>query len=150
MENFKKYKVLLVLTPVVIVGVFLFFSRMYHNDIKALKGFLASYVTFDKAISDFSISKTDDLESNAGNAVIDLSAKASLRLSSLIKNDAGLMDQALEAANLARRELESLRIYKNGIQSQNAELDGFAEEYRILTGKRKAAFARFKGFSGTH
>jgi hypothetical protein len=150
MEIFKKYKVLLVLALVVIVGVFLFFSRMYHNDIKALEGFLASYETYDKVISDFSISKTDDLESKAGDALIELNTKATFRLSSLIKNDAELMDQALEAADLARRELESLKIYRSGIQSQNADLDGLAEECRVLTGKRKASFARFQGLSGTH
>jgi hypothetical protein len=149
MEIFKKYKVLLVLALVVIVGVFLFFSRMYHNDIKALESFLASYETYDKAISDFSISKTDDLESKAGDALIELNTKATFRLSSLIKNDAELMDQALEAADLARRELESLRIYRSGIQSQNADLDGLAEECWVLTGKRRASFARFQGLSGT-
>ncbi|MBE3130911.1 MAG: hypothetical protein IMZ54_09390 [Acidobacteria bacterium] len=130
-------------------GVFFFFYRMYHDDIKALRGFIASYERFDKAISDLSMSGADDIESKVGNAVIDLSAKAPLRLSSLIKNDAELMDQALEAADLARRELAGLRIYKSGIQSQNADLDGLAEESRILTGKRKAAYARFQELSGT-
>jgi len=149
MEIFKKYKVLLVFALVVIVGVFLFFSLMYHNNIKALEGFLASYAIFDQAISDFSLSKTDGLESKAGDALIELQTKARFRLSSLIKNDAQLMDQALEAADLARRELESLRIYKSGFQSQNADLDGSAKEYRVLAGKRKAAFARFQGLSGT-
>ncbi|MEK7282008.1 MAG: hypothetical protein AAB037_06645 [Chloroflexota bacterium] len=55
MEIIKKYKMLLVLALLVIVGVFFFFSRMYHNDIKALEDFMASYQKFDKAISDFSI-----------------------------------------------------------------------------------------------
>jgi len=145
MEIFKKYKVLLVLALVMIVGVFLFFSRMYHNDIKALEGFLASYETYDKAISDYSIGKTADLESKARDALIELNTKATFRLSSLIKNDAELMDQALEAADLARRELESLRIYKSGIQNQNADLDGLAKEYGDLTSKRRAAYARFQG-----
>lgn len=145
MEIIKKYKVLLVLAPVAIVGVFLFFSRMYHNDITALEGFLASYETFDKAISDFSISKTDDLESKAGDALIELNAKATFRLSSLIKNDAELMDQALEVADLSGKEIESFRAYKRGIQSKNSGLDELAEEYGDLTSKRKAAYARFQG-----
>lgn len=55
MEIIKKYYVLLVLATVVTVGVFLFFYRMYHKDVKALEDFLASYEKFDKAISDFSI-----------------------------------------------------------------------------------------------
>jgi len=54
MEVVKKYKGLLVLALVVIVGAFSFFYRMYHNDVKELTDFLASYKKFDKAISDFS------------------------------------------------------------------------------------------------
>jgi len=145
MENFKKYKVLLVLALVVIVGVFLFFSRIYHNNIKALEGFLASYVIFDQAISDFSISKTDDLENKAGDALIELNTKATFRLSSLIKNDAELMDQALEVADLSGKELERLRVYNRAIQSKSSDLDELAKEYGDLTGKRRAAYARFQG-----
>ena len=150
MKITKKTKVLLVFALVVIVSVFLFFSRMYHNDIKALEGFWASYVAFDKAVSELSIHKTDDLESKAGDVLIELRTRAAFRLSSLIKNDAELMDQALEVVDLASRELESLRIYKTGAQSQNTDLDGLAEKSRVLTGERKAAFARFQGLSGTH
>ena len=140
-----KYKVLLVLALVVIVGVSFFFARIYHKDIKALEGFLASYETFDKAISDFSMSKTDDLESKAGDALIELNTKAIFRLSSLIKNDAELMDQALEVADLSGKELESLRAYKRAIQSKNSDLDGLAKEYGDLTSKRRAAYAGFQG-----
>ena len=35
---------------------------MYHKDMKKLIDFVASYEKFDQAISDFSISKTDDLK----------------------------------------------------------------------------------------
>ena len=145
MEIIKKYKLLFVLALVVIVGVFSFFSRMYHNDIKALKGFLASYETFDKAISDYSISKTADLESKARDALIELNTKATFRLSSLIKNDAELMDQALEVADHSGKELESLRAYKRAIQSKSSDLDGLAKEYGDLTSNRRAAYARFQG-----
>lgn len=96
MEIIKKYKVVLVLALIVIVGVFSFFYRMHNNDIKALEDFLASYEKFDKAISDFSVpvftsnldlNKTDDLESEAGDALIELNHNASARISSLTKND---------------------------------------------------------------
>ncbi len=169
MEIIKKYKVLLVVALVVIVGVFFFFYRMYHNDIKALEGFLASYKTFDKAISDFSIpvfasnlegapaldqfnkiysqitasmqdtrpngdrlalakeaislnndlldylNKTYDLESKAGDALIELNQNASARISSLIKNDGQLMSTALEIAGLSKKELDNLSAYKRAI-----------------------------------
>ncbi|MBE3110457.1 MAG: hypothetical protein IMZ46_08080 [Acidobacteria bacterium] len=140
---------MLIVVLAVPTGVFFFFYHMYHNDIKALRGFIASYERFDKAISDLSMSKADDLEGQIGSAVSDIEAKASLRLSSLIKNDAELMDQAIEVADLARRELEGLRVYRSEIQNKNADLDGLAEESRILTGRRKAAYARFQELSGT-
>jgi hypothetical protein len=148
MKIIKKYRALLIIALVVVAGIFFFFYRFYHNDVKALADFSVSYEKFDKAISDFSINKTDDLESKAGDTLIKLNAKATFRLSSLIKNDAKLMDQALEVADLSGKELESLRAYKRAIQSKNADLDGLAKEYGDLTSKRKTAYARFQELSG--
>jgi hypothetical protein len=144
-----KYKRLLIFILVASAGIFIFFYRMYHDDMKALKGFIASYERFDKAIFDLAVSKADEFETHADNAVIDLKSKASLRLSSLIKNDAGLMDQALEVADLARREMENLKVYMSEIQSQKADVDRLQEESRFLKGKRKASYARFQELAGT-
>jgi len=121
---------------------------MYRDDIGALRSFMASYERFDKAVSDLSVGGADDPESNAGSAAADLASKASLRLSSLIKNDAGLMDQALEVADLARREIESLRAYRLGIKNENADVDELAEASRALTDRRKEAYARFRELGG--
>jgi len=143
-----KNKWLLILVLAVAAGVFLFFYVMYRDDIGALRSFMASYERFDKAVSDLSVGGADDPESNAGSAAADLASKASLRLSSLIKNDAGLMDQALEVADLARREAESLRAYRLGIENENADVDELAEASRALTGKRKEAYARFRELGG--
>jgi len=129
-------------------GVFLFFYRMYHDDIEALRSFMTSYERYDKAFSDLSLGGGSELEGKAGSAAADLASKASLRLSSLIKNDAGLMDQALDVADLAQQELEGLRAYKKAIQHENADVDELAEASRILTGKRKAAYARFQELGG--
>ena len=149
MEIIKKYRWLFIVVLAALTGVFSFFYRFYHNDVKALKVFLASYERFDKAISDFSISKTDDLESKAGDALIELNTNATLRLSSLIKNDAKLMDLACEVAGISARELDSLRVYKGAIQSKNANLDGLAKEYGGLNSKRKTAYARFQELAGS-
>ena len=145
MKIIKRYNVLLVLVLVVIVGVFFFCSRLYHNDINALEGFVASYEKFDKEILDFSNSKTDDSESKAGDALIKFNSKASFRLSSLIKNDWLIPHAALEIADLSGRELESLKAYKRAIQTKNADLDDLAKEYSDLTSQRKNAYARFQG-----
>jgi len=143
-----KNKWLLILVLAVAAGVFLFFYVMYRDDIGALRSFMASYERFDKAVSDLSVGGADDPESNAGSAAADLASKASLRLSSLIKNDAGLMDQALEVADLARREIESLRAYRLGIKNENADVDELAEASRALTDRRKEAYARFQELGG--
>jgi len=143
-----KYKWLLIFILIVAAGVLFFFFRMYHNDTGELKRFMASYERFDRAMSDLSMTGTDDSMSKAENAAADLNAKASLRLSSLIKNDAELMDQAREVADLARREIDSLRVYRVEALNKNTDVDRLAEESRVLTGKRKAAYARFREFGG--
>jgi hypothetical protein len=156
MEIIKKYKGGLVLALIVMVGVFSFFYRMHHNDVKALTEFLASYEKFNKAISDFSVpvfasnldlNKTNDLESKAGDALIELNTKAAARLSSLTKNDAALMGKMLEIADFSGKELDNLRAYKRAIQSKNADLDRLAKEYGGLTSKRKTTYARFQGLA---
>jgi len=143
-----KNKWLLILVLAVAAGVFLFFYVMYRDDIGALRSFMASYERFDKAVSDLSVGGADDPESNAGSAAADLASKASLRLSSLIKNDASLMSQAVEVADLARREIESLRAYRLGIKNENADVDELAEASRALTDRRKEAYARFQELGG--
>jgi hypothetical protein len=146
----RRYKRLLIfiLILAVPVGVLLFFYRMYNDDIRAIKDFVAAYERFDQVVSDLSVGAGDDPEGNAGSAAADLASKASLRLSSLIKNDAGLMDQALEVADLARREIESLRAYRLGIKNENADVDELAEASRALTDRRKEAYARFQELGG--
>ena len=72
MEIIKKYKWLLILVLVVLAGVFSFFYRFYYNDVKALTDFSVSYQKFDKAVSDFSISKNDDSESKAEDSLKEL------------------------------------------------------------------------------
>ena len=146
-EIIKTYKVVLVLVLLVVVSIFSFLYRLYRNDVRALEDFLASYEKFDQAITDFSISKPDDLESKAGDALMDLNSRAAVRISSLIKNDAELMNEKLEIADLSGRELDSLRAYKRGVQSPNADLDGLAKEFGDWTSKRKAAYARFQSLS---
>jgi len=143
-----KNKWLLILVLAVAAGVFLFFYVMYRDDIGALRSFMASYERFDKAASYLSVGGADEPEGTAGIAAADLASKASLRLSSLIKNDASLMSQAVEVADLARREIESLRAYRLGIKNENADVDELAEASRALTDRRKEAYARFQELGG--
>jgi hypothetical protein len=128
--------IIFILILAVPASAFLFFNRMYRDDVKDLKGFMASYERFNQTLSDFQERRTDDLESQAVNAVNDLSVKASLRLSSLIKNDGELMDLAREVADLSRMELDGLRA------------GGSAETSKDLQKKRVAAYDYFLELAG--
>ncbi len=144
MEILKKYKVLLVLTLIVMAGVFFFFYRFYYHDVKALKNFTLSYERFDRAISNFSVGETDDLNIKADGALHELTHAASFRLSSLIKNDGLIPPLALEIADFSGKELDALRAYKRLGQSKNSDLDRLAKEYGDLASRRKTAYARFR------
>ena len=125
----KKYKILLVLALVVVAGGFLFFYRMYQHDMKSLEDFVASYQTFDTAISDFSTSGTDESENKALLAFNELTAKAGVRMSSLIRNDSLIPPATLKVADLARKELDAVKAH---------QIAG------DLTAQRKVAYARFQ------
>jgi hypothetical protein len=145
----KKYKWPLIIVLGLLAGAFFVHDHFYQRGIRAVEGFSASYDHFDKAISDLSASMTDDSESKAKAALAELEAKAAFRLSSLIRNDGALMNQAREVADLSAKELASLEAYRRAIQNKNANLDELAREYGDLAGKRKAAFARFRQLGGS-
>ena len=157
MESIKRYRWLLLSALVVLAGLF-FFYRLYHRDVKALTDFLAASEKFDKAVSDFSTRllaqnlevppPADDPERKAEEALAKLEAKASIRLSSLIKNDAELMKLTLEIARLSGKELAALRGYKGAVLDKNADLAGLAKELADLTRQRQTTYARFRELAG--
>ena len=136
--------ILFALVLVVIGGVFFFFYHMYHKDMKKLTDFVSSYEKFDQAISDFSISKTDDLEGKTSKALLELKTNATFRISSLIRNEGEAMKLALEIADLSEKEFDSLKAYKEAIQNKNDNLDRFSKQYDDLANNRKSAYARFQ------
>lgn len=146
----KSAKWLLILSLVSAAVVCLFFVRMYSGDIKALKSFTASYADFDKAITSYADGGGDYALVKAGEASIELQTRSSLRLSSLIKNDAELMEQAREVAGLSRRELAGLKALGALPGDQNHDPDGLVKtdetekERGILHDRRRAAYARFQ------
>ena len=143
-----KYKWLIILGIVAVAGGSYFYLHFYARGINALLAFSASHERFDRAIAEFSLNRTDDLGRQAGEALSDLQARSTFRLSSLIKNDGALMGQAREIAGLARSEYESLQAYSRALQTQAVGADSLAKEFGVLHEKRKAAFARFKELGG--
>lgn len=133
---------------VMFAGGFYAFDHLYYKGIQSLEAFSASYDRFDRAMSEFSLTGSADSGRQAAGDVKDLRSKAAFRLSSLIKNDGKLMSEALEVAELSGRELASLKAYQGAIQNKNAGADELSKEFGVLSGKRKAAFARFRELSG--
>jgi len=158
MEIIKKHKVSLVVAIALPAAVLFLFFRMYQKDVREIADFSASYEKFEKALSDFSRPyfasnnegkpATDDFERKADEALSELYAKAAARLSSLIKNDAELMDTTLEIAELCRKELAALKATKRTVPGKDVKLDKLAEERVDWRNKRQTAYARFKELAG--
>ncbi len=137
---------------------FYFFYRMGTGDAKALADFPAAYHAYDQAVSDFSkavlvpnsvaASNVDEFGSKAKEALAVLNTKASVRISSLTKNDGDLMKVSLEIAGLAGKELDTLLSYQNKAAGKSADLNQLAEQFRDLTNQRQADYARYLDLAG--
>jgi hypothetical protein len=157
MDFIKRSKWLLIPAAVVFLG-FFFVHRLYHRDIQALKDFSAAYEKYDKAIYDFSKSPfalhleaaaaTDDSERRADGAHAELARRASVRISSLIKNDAEFMSLILELARLSGNELEALKTYRRAAAKKNADMDRLGREFEELRQERQTAYGRFRELAG--
>ena len=136
----------------VAAGIFLLFLRMYQNDVKALKGFIAAYERFDEAMSTPAGNVDHAGMVPTEEALAELQARSFFRLSSLIKNEDELMDQAREVANLARGELEGLRACGEALMDSTSagvvEPSGLDPSGGHLREQRVAAFARFMELGG--
>lgn len=115
MENIKQYKFLLEVFIFIIAVVFLFFYNMYRHDVRILQNFVSAYESFDRYPSD--------------DTLIGLVTNANFKISSLIKNDKLLTDQAHTIGVLAGEEIQGM---KN------------IGDYGYINKERKAAYARFQ------
>ena len=157
-ELSKETKVLIGFVLLVAAVVSFLFFHLYHRDVKTLRGLLESYKKFDNAISDFSISvfasidggasASGDSERRAAEAPADFDKKASVRISSLIRNDAELMSLSRQIAMLSRKEWDNLRKSKTAAAGNGGDWDGWARELSALRDKRQAAYSRFQELLG--
>jgi len=152
----KKYGRLLILGLVAAAGIFSLFFHMYRKDIRALEDFVAAYRRFDMIMATHPEGGRPSTRDEAAEAAARLQAKASLGLSSLIRNDAELMKLALEVADFSRQEVDALRALdvfcssrsQNRDSAEAAEQAKLEEAYEAIREKRSAAYARFWEFSG--
>jgi hypothetical protein len=118
--------------------------RLYQSDLRKIEDFAASYRKFDRAMADYYSGKPNSGEDNASTVLGNLKAKSSFRISSLIRNDGKVMDQAQQVAILTGRELGALAAYKNALQSNGAVKNELYKTYSEAEAKRKAAYAVFR------
>ena len=143
-----------VVVAVLIVGVVFFvFFRLYQRDVQALTDFVAAYQKYDQAVSDFSkqvlagAPALGDLEGEADHALVELTAAASAKISSMIKNEKALMRSILEIAVLSGKEAAALKTYQSATASKNGDLNTLAKAFGDLTNQRRAAYIHFRELS---
>lgn len=147
MKTARFFKGLLIAVLILAAGTFLFFHRMYRNDLKALRAFIASYQAYDKAILAYGQGgRAEDLAQASAN-LRRLQALASMRISSLIRSDGELMDQAREIADLAGMEFEDYRS-SSADPAAMAKKSEQGRPNRLNSERRQAAWDRFEDLAG--
>ncbi len=161
MKITRKFIVIAALALIVVLGmaaVIVFFGRMYMHDLQTLTDFPIAYDKFDRAMSALTAAvispspadaaTTAALEAQADAALADLSAKASVRISSLIKNEKEVMAAMTAAAGAAGQELAALRDYRR-VSSQGAQAS-LQQQVAALEAQRQAGYVRFQDFAEMH
>jgi hypothetical protein len=142
---------------IVVSGVIFFSYRMYQADIDKLVSFETAYRLYDRNITDYS---TQVLTANhkkkavaaeekkAYESLAALRIAASVRISSLIKNDGEAMRSMQKISVISNKEFEVLEQYKNAATNENADLSELAKSVRDLANQRQASFAYFMELGG--
>ena len=154
----KKCTILLLIALLILAGIFIFFFyRMGSNDAKALADFPVAYRNYDQAISDLynailandpdNLLTIDNLEYNADQALNFLNKQASIRISSLTRNDGDIMEVSLEIVALAGNELDTLKAYHTSVANRTNDINKFAKDFTDLRKQREAAYSHYLEFT---
>ena len=143
MKQKTRFLLLAAIASISLIGTFAY--RMFRHDIRSLTEFATSYEQFDKRMSDFSDHPSEADDEAADKALGDLAVQASMRLSSLIKNDGAMMRVARELSDAATRELTMLKEYKRAALEQNGDSAALLnKQFEDARSARKAAYAHFE------
>ncbi len=153
MATIKKFKWALILALIILTGILYFVNRM-HSDINTILAFANSYEKFDDSINDLSqsivgldltdVHKINSLEKKADESFFELNTLASKRISSFIKNDSEFMTLEREITDLSKKELETIKKYRNLVQNENANFYELTQILIDLRNKRTNAYSRFE------
>jgi hypothetical protein len=159
----KKHAVLLTLALTGVIafgGFFAFFVRMYQRDLQMLNSFIVSYQEYDQAVSTYSsmvlspgasgAPTADKLRAKTQDALADLNAAASARISSLIKNEKEVMAAMQATATAAGQELAALQAFRAAAADGQGRLDDLQKGISAVTAQRQAGYAHFQDFAEIH
>lgn len=154
----RKYKALLVIAAIVVAGMCLIWVYFGVSDARATQDFTAAYKQYDQAVTSLSGSlfaanfgetgTSNNIERQADEALADLTRKASVRISSLTKNDGEMMKSSLEIADLAAKEIAALKEYRSALADGSADSGRFGTEFTDLQNQRKAAYHHYLDLAG--
>ena len=149
----KIFKAMLVIGFLAVAGIIFGIYSFYQRDINALKAFITAYGQFDQAVTVYSqevFAPTQDAnqvaasESKTDTALADLHTKASIKISSAIKNEQHVMRVESEIADLSTSEFHALKGYQKAAREGSSNLESLAGTYRWLKCHRQAAYAQFQ------
>jgi hypothetical protein len=131
-------------------GIYFLVHHFYDRDIRALTDFMTAYTTYDQAMTAASKSEqlSDDLQQTAGQALADMQTRASVRISSFIKNDGELMDTEQQIADLSTKEMDALLAYQGALIQKSADLELRKQEMDDLTRQRQRVYSHFQDLGG--
>jgi hypothetical protein len=127
-------------------GIYFLVHHFYDRDVQALNDFKSAYTAYDQAITAAAktLQLSDDLKQTAGQALADMQARASVRISSFIKNDGELMNTEQEIAALSGKEMDALQMYQAALVKKSADIEQRKKELDDLTSQRQAAYLHFQ------
>lgn len=154
MKIIKAYPTCLVILLLGAAGIIYLFFHFGSHDARALSDFSSAYHRFDAAVTEYATAVVstagtrDALAQESQAALADLQGKAAVRISSLTRNDAGIMNATAEVARLGNQELAALNALEAEGGGQAANHEAQLQAVSDLTRQRQAAYARFLELAG--
>lgn len=118
--------------------------QAFDHDMQSLREFTAAYEQFDQRVSDLSERVTEANEHAAEQALASLALRASMQLSSLLKNDGSVMRVAREVSDAATMEFAKLKEFKRFTVERPGDSAALLNTFQDARSARKAAYAHFE------
>jgi hypothetical protein len=118
--------------------------QMFDHDMQALRAFAAAYEQFDQRVSDVSGRFTEANQHAADQALADLTFRASMQLSSLMKNDGSMMRVARQVSDAATMELATLKASQRFAAEHQGDSAALLKQFEATRRARRSAYAHFE------